>query len=251
MNRYWLKIGLGAAAIFCLGSAGMAAVRKGKAEFRSFLSTAGRRIPLQLAQLKFRFDGRSIGAITGIDVHSDRAEDAGKVAIKVALSDLADLDQLRDCSLTVDDIRHVNDRTGFRCADASELEAGDLVKSGDVTFAPGDVTRPLYMVARDVERWRRSDIRSLNASLATRPNGGVQARGDFDVSGEHGPQRGSFDLQADSQGAVISVRDDQGRSLVDFRADQHGVNLNIRDKHGRNLMKLLADSLGAALRIKN
>jgi hypothetical protein len=48
---------------------------------------------------------------------------------------------------------------------------------------------------------------------------------------------------------VISVKDDNGRSLVDFRADHGGVNLNVHDRRGRNLMKLLADSLGASLKL--
>jgi len=43
-------------------------------------------------------------------------------------------------------------------------------------------------------------------------------------------------------GAIISVRDDQGRSLVEFRSDQNGVNLSLKDRHGRNLLKLLAEA---------
>lgn len=250
MNRYWLRIGLGIVLVFALGISAMAAVKKGKAEVRSFLATAGTRLPLKLASLKFRFEGRPIGAVTGIDIQRTGAGDPGRVTIRVALTDPADLEPLRDCSLTLDDVAHINDRTGFRCADGSELDAGDLVKTGAVVFEPGSVSRPLFLLQRDLDRWRRSEIRSLEASMATEANGRVRAKGSFDVRNHAGgPERGTFSLQADSQGAVISVRDDQGRSLVDFRADHNGVNLNIRDRHGRNLMKLLADSLGAALKI--
>ena len=88
--------------------------------------------------------------------------------------------------------------------------------------------------------------------MNTQANGGVKAKGSFDVRNHDGsPERGSFTLEADSDGAVISVRDDQGRSLVNFRADHNGVNLNVRDRHGKNLLKLLADSLGAALNIRH
>jgi hypothetical protein len=250
MNRYWLRIGIGVILVFCLGMSAMAAVRKGKAEIGNFLSTASARLPLQLANLKFRFDGRAVGSISGLDVERNDASDEGRVTVRVTLSDLGVLDELRDCSLTVDELQHISTRTGFRCATASELGAGDLVKAGDVSFAPGDLSRPLYLLRRDVSRWRRSEIRSLNASLNTQPNGGVKAQGSFDVRGDAGdPERGSFTLNADSNGAVISVKDDRGRSLVNFRADHNGVNLNVSDRHGRNLLKLLADSVGAALKI--
>ena len=59
------------------------------------------------------------------------------------------------------------------------------------------------------------------------------------------------ELRADSQGAVMSVRDENNHPLVDFRASGNSLNLNIRDRQGRNLLRLLADSLGAALRVKH
>jgi hypothetical protein len=250
MNRYWLRIALGVLLVFALGLSGMAAVRRGKTEVRHFLATAGARIPLQLANLKFRFEGRTVGRVTGIDIKRIDAEDTGTITLKVRLSDAADLASFGGCTFTIDDVGHL-DRTGFRCADKSELDAGDLVRTGEMVFEPGTLTRPLYLRAGEVSRWRHSDIRSLDASLATIPNGGVQARGRFDLRGHEGAaQRGSFSMTADSQGAMISVHDDQGRSLIDFRADQNGVNLNVRDRHGRNLIKLLADSLGAALKVR-
>jgi hypothetical protein len=250
MNRYWLRIALGALLVFGLGVGAMAAVRKGKAEVSQFLASASRRIPLQLAHLKFRFEGRNIGEVSGIDVQRTGPEDPGRVTIRVDLTEAGDLELLRDCSLMADDAAHLRERLDFRCADRAELEAGDLVKSGEITFEPGAVTRPLLLLRRDVDRWRSSEIRSLDASLARDDRGGVRAKGNFDVRSRGGPERGSFTLQADSQGAVISVHDDAGRSLVDFKADHNGVKLNIRDRHGRNLIRMLADSIGAALKVR-
>lgn len=249
MNRYWVRIALGALLVFCIGTVAMAAVRKGKAKVNQILATAGTRIPLQLANLKFRFEGRNVGNVTGIDIQRSAPGDPGRVAVRVALADAGSLEALRDCTLTIDDLQHLDKRTGFRCAAEAELGAGDLVETGTVTFEPGPLTRPLYLVQRDVDQWRRSDIRSLNASLNTGANGGVRATGNFDIRSQGGPEKGSFTLQADSQGAVISVKDDAGRSLVDFRAGHNGVNLNVRDKRGRHLIKLLTDSLGAALKV--
>jgi len=248
MNRYWLRIALGALLVFVLGVSAMAAVKKGKAEVGQLLATAGIRIPQQLAHLKFRFEGRPIGEVSGIDILRTGPDDPGRVSIRVDLTEAGDIELVRECTLTTDDLAHTDKRLGFRCADRAELTADDLVRSGEVTFEPGSVTRPLLLLRRDVERWRRSDINRLDASLTTDDRGGVRARGNFDVRSEGGPERGSFTLQADSHGAVISVHDEAGRALLDFKADQNGVKLNIQDRHGRNLMRLLADSIGAALK---
>jgi hypothetical protein len=249
MNRYWTRIALGALLVFGLGLTGMAAVNKGKAEVTNLLSTAARRLPLQLAHLGFRFRGQQIGRVTGIDVQRSESEELGSFTIRVALGDEAALDELRKCRLTADDIERWNSRTGFRCAEDAELE-GDLVKMGDVVFQPEGMSRPLYLPGHTANRWRNSGVRSLDASLSADGHGGVAARGRYDLmNGQHGLERGTFSLQADSGGANLSVRDDQGRALVNFRADQNGVNLSLKDRHGRNLLKLLSDSLGAAIKM--
>jgi hypothetical protein len=252
MNRYWIRIALGVLLVFGLGMSALAAARKGEAEVRGFLATASSRIPLRLASLKFRFDGRSLGDVTGVSVERAGPNDLGRIVLRVGLADPADPAEFANCNFTADDIRHLDSRTGFRCAEGSELNSAELVKMGEIILEPGAQSRPLYLPRAEVERWRQSDIRSLQASMNRDGSGGVQARGSFDVrSNLDRSQRGTFNLQADSQGAVISVRDDRGRSLVDFHADHNGVNLNIRDRQGRNLVKLLADSLGAALRVRN
>lgn len=249
MNRYWTRIALGALLVFGLGLTGMAAVNNGKAEVRTLLSAAATRLPLQLAHLGFRFRGQQIGQVLGIDVQRSESEELGSITIRVALDDEAALDELQKCRLTADNIERWNSRTGFRCAAAPEID-GDLIPMGEVVFHPAGLSRPFYLPGHTANRWRNSGVRSLDASLSADGHGGVTARGRYNfMNGQHGLERGSFSLQADSGGANISVRDDQGRSLVDFRADQNGVNLSLKDRHGRNLLKLLADSLGAALRI--
>lgn len=252
MNRYWTRIGLGALIVFCLGMTGIFAVRKGTAEVKSLLTAAGTRIPHELTNLKFRFDGRSLGDITALELSRNGRDDVGKVRVRVALNEVQDLDVLRDCALTLDDASGRADRLGFRCASSGELESGDFVKLGEVTFDPGSVTRPLYLMQHDAGRWRRSGVESLDVSLLKDGAGGVEARGNFDVRDHNGsPRRGSFSLKADPNAAAFSVRDDRGRSLVDFSAGAGGVQLNIRDREGRNLIRLLADSVGAAIQARH
>lgn len=250
MNRYWIRIALGALLVFGLGLAGLAAVRKGKAQVRSLLTTAATRLPLRFANIDFRLDGRRLGAVTGIDIVRNSAAEVGRVTGHVELSTPDAALLLRECFLTLDDVRHLSHRSSFLCVAQSELAKGQLVEVGEVSFKPEGFTRPLYLPERTVNEWRRSEIQRLDASLERDGRGGVRATGVFDLlDRERGPQRGSFALHADSQGAVFSVRDELDRALVDFRASHNGLHLNVRDRHGRNLLRLLADSLGAALRV--
>ena len=249
-NRYWTRIAIGVALVFALGMTARAAVQKGKTEIRSLLGIVSTRLPLQLAHLGFRLEGRKVGDVTAVDVHRSGPDDLGRATVRVRLSDPGVLGDLRACSLTTGDLQRFDDRSGFRCADPAELEAGGLVDVGEVIFEPGDLSRPLYLPKGDIERWRHSEVRGLNASLQTFPNGMVHAQGTYDLLDHGASQQGSFSLKADSQGAVVSVRDERGRSLFDLHADHNGVNLNVRDRHGKNLVRLLADSIGAAINVR-
>lgn len=249
MNRYWTRIGLGALLVFCVGLTGMVAVRKAKAEVGSLLGTAVSRLPRQLAHLPFRLHGRQIGEVTGIDVVRNSPGELGTVTIRVAMAGEAQAAELGECQLTANDLERWNSRTGFRCAEEAEI-AADLVRVGDVIFQPGDLSRALYLPSHATDRWRHAGIRRLTASLVTDRKGGVTAQGHFDLQdGQRGAERGSFQLQADEGGAIISVRDEGGRALLDFRADRNGLNLSFKDRQGRNLLKMLVDSLGAALKV--
>ena len=250
MNRYWTRIALGALLVFCLGLGGLTVVRRGTAEVRSLLSTAASRLPLRLANVGFRLNGRQVGEVTGLDIIRNSSTEVGRITGHVKLSDAESVAVLADCNLTVDDVRSWNDRSSFSCVAAGDLESGDLVEVGEVIFQPGRFSRPLYLPQHVVSDWRRSEIQKLDASLARDGHGGVRASGSFDVlDRQRGSQTGTFDLRADSQGAVLSVRDGQNRQIVDFSATQGGLHLNVRDRRGRNLLRLLADSLGAALNI--
>jgi hypothetical protein len=146
----------------------------------------------------------------------------------VALADPGDLGALETCRLTSDDLDRLSQTSGFRCADAAEIGAG-LVEMGQVVFQPGELVRPLYLPNHTVERWHRSGVRSLDASLAADGRGGVTGRGRFELAEAHrGVERGTFRLEADARGAVISIQDHLGRSLFDFSATEHGLSVKIK-----------------------
>lgn len=248
MNRYWTRIGFGALLVFCLGMVGISTVRKAKAKVGTYLATVGGRLPMRLATVGFQLDGRRLGDLTGLDIQRSGAGDPGNVTVRVQLTDAADAAQLESCTIAVDRRGIFNDSRGFTCESESDLTDMGYVQWGNVVFEPGNLTRPIYVSRHDLSRWNRTEIRSLQATMARGSDGRVRAEGKFDLVSRRGdPTKGSFNLTADDRGAMFSVRDNSGRSLVDFRADEGGINLNIHDRNGRNLVKPLADSLGAAL----
>jgi len=250
MSRYWTRIALGALLVFGLGIAGLAAVRKGSAEFRNFLTAAAARLPLRLAHLGFRLDGRRVGEITALQVLRSGPDDPGRVTGEVRLTETSAAESLRACALTLAEERHLSRRSSFSCASQADLASGRLVEVGELRFQPAGFSRPLYLSEQIVSDWRHSGVNAVDASLRQDGSGGVHASGRFDLRDEaHGQRRGSFDLRADSQGAMLSVRDDQNRPLLELSADGRGLSLDVRDRRGRNLVRLLADSLGAALKV--
>src|SRR5262249_17518268 len=137
MKRYWIRIALGALLIFGVGMAGLAAVRKGTAEVRSFLATTASRLPLKFANIGFQLAGRHIGELAGLDIVRKGATDLGRVTGHVELTDADALDQLGDCTLTLEDPRHMDAQTSFSCAGQADLRSGRLVQVGEFTFQPG------------------------------------------------------------------------------------------------------------------
>lgn len=189
-NRYWLKIALGIALVFTLGLAGMAGARRGKAEVKGFLTTAATRIPLEVANIQFRLDGRSLGRFSGLDISRDGAPGT-RIALAVKLADLAQLEALKACALTTDEARHFNPGSTFRCALPAELADGRLAEAGSITFEPGGVTRPLMLPADIAARLRHAD--------ASRARVSIQSSGDQ---------------------VQVKVTDRNGRKVVDVKAGQ-------------------------------
>lgn len=252
MHRYWARIAFGALLVFCLGMAGLTAVRKGKEQVGHLLASAATKLPLRLANIGFRFEGRRIGELTALDLVRKSSDELGRLTGHVELGDAAAVATLGDCPLTLHGTRRWSERTSFACATRSELDSGELVEVGTMVFQPGGFSRTLYLPVEVVADWKHAGIERLDASLSRDDHGGMKASGSFGLlSRRSGTRSGSFDLRADSGGALLSVRDEHNRPIVDLQATSTGFHLNISDKHGRNLLRLLADSLGAALKIRD
>src|SRR5207244_9251227 len=114
-NRYWTRIAIGVALVFALGMTARAAVQKGKTEIRSLLGTVSTRLPLQLAHLGFRLEGRKVGDVTAVDVHRSGPDDLGRARVRAGRSAPGVLAACRACSLPTADCQRLADRSGSAC----------------------------------------------------------------------------------------------------------------------------------------
>ncbi len=117
MKWYWTKIVVTALVIFCIGFAGISAVRATKRRVTEVAeSTTDISIPLPF--VPFTFDGARSGTFRKLVFHRSDPHQLNGVDLIVKLTDSALLKRLEGCSLTVDNPTQINSNTTFRCAGA-------------------------------------------------------------------------------------------------------------------------------------
>jgi len=251
MDRYWVRIGAGAAAVFGVGIVGISLAKKGVAELKSAALGPVREVLQDVPRtlLNFRLEGRRIGQVRSLDVSNEGEWTPKSIAMTVELDRQADMGLLGDCSLTTERFHHGRrNEVNFRCASAEEIDEDELVQIGEVHFQPADVVRPLLVAEHDVERMERSDLRSLKGSFRSNDGRNVTGEATYDFETHHGKrERGSVRLNAGDGRALIEIRDDAGRELFSLRANDHGVSIDARNKRGHELLKLLAGETGVSL----
>jgi len=216
----WMKIGLGAGAVFALGmmvvTITAAARNAAKAAVHGSLMRASQALASAAAKsdLPFLLGGVRVGTIRNLEIQRTTRGELPGVRLVVDLSFPELSSRLADCVLVPAQDGEFRPDQGFRCADAS---ATDQATIGSARFEPGAVDRPIRIgpaLARDL---RRGD---------------------------------PFEARADLGGQVrISAKGDSGE-LVDLLADSGGVSLRVQDEMQRAVLRLLADSTGASLRVR-
>lgn len=250
MDRYWVKIALGAACIFGVGMTGISLAKKGVHE----LKTAALGPVPEMIQgirsefLNFRLDGRRIGHVRNLRVQSEGEWTPKTVQLLVALD--REQSGLEDCQVASDRWGRSTRDARFRCVTSEDIDDERLEQVGEVTFEPGRLVRPLYASSRDLRRISRSALRGLDAELNSEDGKTVTGEASFDVQDRHGKrERGSVRVDATDGRALIEIRDESGREVFRLRADDNGVSLNANDKRGNSLLRLLAGEAGVDLKV--
>ncbi len=180
---YWVKIALGALAIFVVGMLITTGIRKGHDQVEYIVDGSGP-ISVPLLGLSFRLDGQPIGGIERLRLLRSSPRQIDSVIVLVKLSDGASVDWIDGCRLTVRDAKQLNEETSFICADSAAAADLDLIPFGHVEFKPSGRVVAVWLpeeVAADLRTTRVGDgaahdtgdvdIRTADAGVSVTVNG--------------------------------------------------------------------------------
>lgn len=156
MRNYWLRIFLGAFAIFALGMVGVTLVRRGVAKVNSVVDS-DEPLNIPLAFIPFVLSGERLGTLDHVQVLRDSPRQVRSVELAVELDDSLLAQGLAGCRLATNfeserkgggtgiDIRTVDrDKSTFWCLEGDSVPTG-LVEFGQAVFEPGEIRVPLYL----------------------------------------------------------------------------------------------------------
>lgn len=226
MQRYWLRIAVGALLVFALGMTAVSIYRNGRAKIETLANSADP-ITIPLGILPFQLDGDRLGRIQEVQIRRDAPDRVSGVGLVVKVSDsAATRDLLAACRLTIHDSPADHRSPSFHCATPADSLADSLTVFGDVRFEPQNVVQAFFLPARLVSDWRqgRSDlIRADEQRRLARS----KSRAVVQIDNDSGDT--VFELHADSAGARLRIRDDSGREVFVMDADSAGAHLILRD----------------------
>jgi hypothetical protein len=167
MRNYWLRIGLGAAAIFTVGMIGIGLARQGVHHVRGVVEGSGP-ISLPIPFVSFNLNGQKLGKVNKVMLLREAPKKISAVELEISLRDSVLARGLEGCRLIAnfDDNRSspgvsVNDRqfsSGVFTCLSPEDSAPDFQEFGHAVFQPGDVSVPLLLPNDLVDDLREGDF---------------------------------------------------------------------------------------------
>jgi len=186
MRSYWVKILLGAVAIFAVGYGAVWVVRTQVVRVKHTIESSDP-ISLPLAFLPFVVDGVKLGTYRGIQILRSAPKTVSEVHIRVRLGDSVTTARFDGCQLTTQNRASFSPEEGLRCVTASAADSG-LIPFGDVTLelgGAGSIVLPLLLdsaVVADLAGSRAEEAvgelgrEEAAAAAAQAESVGVQAR---------------------------------------------------------------------------
>jgi hypothetical protein len=154
MRGYWMRIALGALAIFAIGMIGVGVVRRGIGGVRAVAEGSGP-ITLPVAFVPFKLDGQKLGTVNRVVLHRDAPKQLASVELGIKLDDSTLARGLEGCRLVANfdaerNPRGVDLRAGPLATGVFSCLHGDNSTSqfqefGRAVFTPGDVSVPLLL----------------------------------------------------------------------------------------------------------
>jgi hypothetical protein len=155
MRNYWMRIALGALAIFTVGMIGRALINRGIGSVKGVVEGSGP-LSIPLAFIPFELSGNKLGTFERVTLERTAPRSVSSVRLEIKLADSTLARGLEGCRLAanLDKDEHgehdINLERGrfaegtFWCADNAATDSA-LVEYGQAVFRPGNVTVPLYL----------------------------------------------------------------------------------------------------------
>jgi hypothetical protein len=241
MRNYWIRIVVGALGVFALGMALIFITRKVIARVKTVAQTSDP-ITIPLAFVPFRLDGSRLGTFDRAVLIRKSPKEVSGLNLSVKLTDSAAAARLSGCGL----LAQFTERRGsggtvmtdaeFACVRPDSVAPAGAERFGQVVFAPGDLTLPLFLPA-DVARRLRGDL--IDVRVDASANSMVEAADSIaEAAGR----------TADSLGEAASRMADSISSSNTQRADSiRTAALRMADSVRRRA-RLLRESVSASAR---
>jgi hypothetical protein len=162
MRTYWLRILLGALAVFAVGMIGITFARRTRDSVTAVVTGSGP-LSIPLPFVPFELEGNKLGRLERLVVNREAPKKVSSVDLEVKLDDSLLVQGLAGCRLAANlesdssksgDINfrshRLEDQAFFFCA---KTDSG-LVEFGTVSLTPGDVTVPLLVPVSLAEQMR-------------------------------------------------------------------------------------------------
>ena len=154
MRNYWLRIFLGAFAIFAIGMIGVTLVRSGVAKVESVVEGTGP-IDIPLRFIPFTMDGERLGNLERVIFYRTDSRRVRAVEVEIDLGDPLLAQGMSGCRLAANleggpsgsgvNIKATHDsRHAFSCLPGDSVPE-TMVEFGEAIFQPGEVRVPLFL----------------------------------------------------------------------------------------------------------
>lgn len=165
MRKYWGKITLSALLIFIVGYGIVSAGRRMKETIHSSKDIT---IPLG-AFIPFKMEGVRVGSIRQIRFRRSEPKVLAGIDVRVRVSDTAAFERMKDCRLSVNDARNIDERTSFLClpSDSGYQAFGEVTAYlYDPDGEDPTIVMPLLLPDAAVAEFRRPDSDGMQGSVA-------------------------------------------------------------------------------------
>lgn len=218
MRSIWTRAAIGALMIFALGMLLLKGLRSTRDGLSSLASDVKPQVEAQLAEafshidrpVPFILDGTPMGQLMNVRMQRPRHGGSPSVRAVVMLDNPATASRLAGCDLVPNNPDAVDLKDGFRCASAGE---SGLQSIGEVRLEPVGMTRPIRASSMAMSELQKQVNVTVDSEHGVITN----------VTGDSGE---IVNITADSNGAVIHVKDKKGKT-VNVSANKNGVSVRV------------------------